>query len=418
MKSSGIGGQAVIEGVMMKNKDKYAIAVRKPNKEIEVEIKEYTGLGSRYFILRLPIIRGIIAFFESLIIGMRTLTYSASFYEQEDNGKKKKQKQTKEKEALKDKLTMGATVIFSIILAVGIFMVLPYFISQLLVGRITSAPLLALIEGGIRLVLFIGYVTVISCMKDIKRVFMYHGAEHKTINCIERGLDLTVANVKRQSKQHKRCGTSFLLIVMLISIIFFVFINVEQTWLRVVIRLLLVPVIAGVAYEFIRLAGRSSSRLVNVLSKPGMWLQGMTTREPDDDMIEVAIVSVDAVFDWKAYLEEGREVRRAERVHRKNNNKQKKEKPTPVTETAAVTLEEPLTIDLSKTSKKTAAESKVKKEEDNKGKNIISLELVRESAATKQKRSKVAKEISEEEDDEILKALDKYFTLDNEQEEK
>lgn len=418
MKSSGIGGQAVMEGVMMKNHDKYAIAVRKPNQEIEIEIKEYTSLSNRYTVLRLPIIRGVVAFFESLVIGMKTLTYSASFYEEEDPKRKKKQaKETiKERETIKEKVTMGATVIFSILLAVGIFMVLPYFISQLLVEKITSAPVLSLIEGVIRLALFIGYVAAISMMKDIRRVFMYHGAEHKTINCIESGLDLTVANVKRQSKQHKRCGTSFLLIVMIISIIFFVFINVEQTWLRVVIRLLLVPVIAGVSYEFIRLAGRSSSAFVNVLSKPGMWLQGMTTREPEDDMIEVAIASVNAVFDWKAYLEEGREERRAERVRRKDSKQKLKKE-----EMAAATLEEPEEVKLEPKSeeKEKIPVDLVEPEESKKGNNIISLELIRESAATKQphKRSKAAQVISEEEDDEILKALDKYFVSENEQEE-
>lgn len=201
---------------------------------------------------------------------------------------------------------MGGTVIFSIVLAVGIFMILPYYISQIFQRFITSQMLLALIEGVIRLTIFIGYVVLISLMKDIRRVYMYHGAEHKCINCIEHGMDLTVENVRKSSKQHKRCGTSFMLIVMLISILFFMFIQVDSRILRLLLRVILIPVIAGVSYEFIRIAGRSDNAVINLLSKPGMWLQNLTTREPDDEMIEVGIASVEAVFDWKSYVEEMR----------------------------------------------------------------------------------------------------------------
>ena len=176
-------------------------------------------------------------------------------------------------------------------------------LSTLFSKVIDSDMLVALIEGVIRMLIFVGYVVLISFMEDIKRVFMYHGAEHKCINCIEHGLELNVENVKASSKQHKRCGTSFLIIVMLISIIFFMFIRVDSKVLQLVLRLILIPVIAGVSFEFIRIAGRYDNKLVNIISKPGMWMQNLTTKEPDDDMIEVAIASVEAVFDWKPYVE-------------------------------------------------------------------------------------------------------------------
>lgn len=304
MKPSGIGGQAVIEGVMMKNKDVYAVAVRKPNNEIVIEKKTYQSASNKYKIFKLPILRGILAFVESMGIGMKTLTFSASFYEEDEEVKPGKVENAMAK-IFKDKaegIVMGITIMISILIAVGIFMILPYFIADIFTNHIESTLILGLIEGGIRITIFISYVLAISQMKDIKRVFMYHGAEHKTINCLENGFELSVENVKWQSKQHKRCGTSFMLIVMVVSIIFFIFIKVDSVWLRILIRLLLVPIIAGVSYEFIRLAGKSENKLIDLLSKPGMWLQALTTSEPDDSMIEVAIQSVESVFDWKKYL--------------------------------------------------------------------------------------------------------------------
>ncbi|MBE5959995.1 MAG: DUF1385 domain-containing protein [Lachnospiraceae bacterium] len=295
MKSSGIGGQAVMEGVMMKNGDKYAVAVRKPDQEIEVQVNEYVSLQKRYPVLRFPIIRGVAAFIESMIIGIKTLTYSSSFYEEEVQKEKTK----------KQEFVSNFLLIFtSVALAIGIFMIIPYFASRFLGKRIESQGVLNLIEGAIRIVLFVGYILAISLMQDIKRVFMYHGAEHKSINCIEHGLELTVENVRRSSKEHKRCGTSFMFLVMFISIIFFMFIRVESPVLRLVYRIVLVPVVAGVSYEFIKLAGSSDSLFVRIISRPGLWLQGLTTKEPDDQMIEVAIRSVEAVFDWREYLEE------------------------------------------------------------------------------------------------------------------
>lgn len=303
MKSSGIGGQAVIEGIMMRNKEKYAVAVRKPDQNIAVEVQEYHGIVKNESIKKLPIVRGVLSFIDSLVLGMKTLTFSAGFYEEEEEGKPSKADAAMDK-LFKDKaedVVMGVTVCFSIVAAVALFMILPYFISHLLEPYVISTTLMAVIEGLIRLTIFIGYIVLISFMKDIKRTFMYHGAEHKCINCIETGLPLTVENVRISSKQHKRCGTSFLLIVMIISIIFFLFIHTSNPVMRVVVRLLLIPVIAGVSYEFIRFAGNSDSFFVEVLSKPGMWMQKLTTKEPDDSMIEVAIQAVEAVFDWKTW---------------------------------------------------------------------------------------------------------------------
>ena len=302
MKYSGIGGQAVMEGVMMKNKDQYAVAVRKPDQEIVVEVKDYTGIIKSEKLKNAPIIRGVVNFIDSLVLGISTLTYSASFFEEEETEKKKQL--SEEQKQKKEKAEMGFTVLLSFVLAIGIFMILPYYLSLLFQNYIASPTVLALLEGMIRLVIFLAYILFISKMEDIQRVFMYHGAEHKCINCIEHGMELNLENVRKSSRQHKRCGTSFLLFVLVFSIIFFAFIRVDSHIWRLVLRLLLIPVIAGVSYEFIRLAGRSDNELVNLLSKPGLWLQKLTTREPDDSMIEVGIASVEAVFDWKGYLKE------------------------------------------------------------------------------------------------------------------
>ena len=306
MKRTSIGGQAVMEGVMMKNMEKYAVAVRKPDQKIEVMKGEYESLGNRYAICRAPIIRGVVTFIESLYIGMKTLAFSSSFYEEEEEerepGKIEKALTRLFGEKL-ESVIMGMTIAISVILAVGIFMILPYFLSTLLEGVITSYTVRTLIEGVIRVGIFLLYIWLISRMEDIRRVFMYHGAEHKTINCLEHGEDLTPENIRRYSRFHKRCGTSFLLIVMIVSIVVFMFIRVDEPALKFVMRVLLVPVIAGISYEFIRLAGKSDSRIMDILSRPGMSLQFFTTREPDDAMLEVAIASVEGVFDWKEYVQ-------------------------------------------------------------------------------------------------------------------
>ena len=306
MKTSGIGGQAVIEGIMMRNKDKYAIAVRKPDNEIELSVRESRLLTEKYKWLNFPVIRGVFNFVDSLVTGVSTITYSASFYD--DPAEQKKTKADEIGKAIfKDKLEsvlMAVTIIISVALAVGLFMVVPYFVSRLLAGVVTSQFLLNFLEGIVRVVIFLLYLVAISHMNDIKRTFMYHGAEHKCINCIEHGAPLTVDNVMNSSRLHKRCGTSFMFLVMFISIIFFIFIRVDNTILQLVIRLLLIPVIAGVSYEVLRWAGRSDNAFINVISKPGLWMQKLTTREPDRDMAEVAIAAVEAVFDWRAFLDE------------------------------------------------------------------------------------------------------------------
>ena len=307
LKSSGIGGQAVMEGIMMKNGDTYAVAVRKPDKEIVVKKDVHKTFKKCEKLTKLPFIRGVFNFIDSLILGMSTLTYSAEFYEEDEEPSKLDKALEKFMGGFGEKFIMGMTVAVSIILAVGIFMIFPYFLAELFQTIIVSDILLALLEGVIRVAILLGYIFLISKIEDIQRVFMYHGAEHKCINCIEHGLELNVENVMKSSKEHKRCGTSFLLVVMVVSIIFFLFIRVDSAWLRVVLRILLVPVIAGVSYEFIRLAGRSDNKIVLALSKPGMLLQRLTTSEPDESMVEVAIKAVEAVFDWEAYLEENKE---------------------------------------------------------------------------------------------------------------
>ncbi|MBO5209774.1 MAG: DUF1385 domain-containing protein [Lachnospiraceae bacterium] len=302
---SGIGGQAVLEGIMMKNKDQYAVAVRKPNGEIEVDVEAHHGVMHGSKLLQIPFIRGVFNFVDSLVLGMKCLNYSATFYEDEDVQETATDKAFNK--IFKDKaesVFTGLVTVFSIVLAIAIFMVLPYFISSLFEEYVRNASLMAIIEGIIRIFIFVMYVLLISLMKDIRRVYMYHGAEHKCINCIEKGRPLTVHNVMRSSKQHKRCGTSFMLFVILISIIVFFFVRVENPVYKVLIRIALVPVIAGISYEIIRLAGKSDNILVRIISAPGMWLQGLTTKEPDESMVEVAIAAVEAVFDWKAYLKE------------------------------------------------------------------------------------------------------------------
>ncbi|MDW2798621.1 DUF1385 domain-containing protein [Clostridium boliviensis] len=306
MKYSGIGGQAVIEGVMMKNRDEYATAVRKPDGTIEVKKDTYVSLGEKVKLFSLPFFRGIFSFADSMILGMRALTFSASFFEddEEDMEPSKFEKLLERIFGEKmEKALMSMVMVFSVIMAICIFMVLPMFLANIFHYFIKSQTVMAVLEGFIRIGIFIAYIKIVSRMEDIRRTFMYHGAEHKCINCLEHGLELNVENVRNSSKEHKRCGTSFLLIVMIISILFFMVIQVKTLPLRILSRIVLIPVIAGVSYEFLRIAGRSESKLVDILSRPGMWMQGLTTSEPDDSMIEVGIASVEAVFDWREFLE-------------------------------------------------------------------------------------------------------------------
>ena len=308
MKRTSIGGQALLEGVMMKNGNRYATAIRKPDGTLDIQVKEYIGLGEKYKVFRIPVIRGVVNFIESMVIGVQTITYSANFIEEEEpspNQKKKAEKKARKKgkqttEEKKEGLTpveIGITVLSSLLLALALFMVLPNLITQAFHKQIHSEVIFALIEGVVRVIVFLLYVFAISKMSEIKRVFAYHGAEHKTINCLESGDPLTPENVLKHSRFHKRCGT------MVISIFFFMFIRVDHVLLRLLARLLLIPVIAGVSYEFLKLSGRSHSRVLDILTKPGLWLQRMTTNEPDESMAQVAIESVEAVFDWREYQE-------------------------------------------------------------------------------------------------------------------
>lgn len=296
---SGIGGQAVLEGIMMKNQEKYAVAVRKANGEIAVELENYQGLlhGSKF--KEIPFIRGVFNFIDSLVLGMKCLNFSASVYDErdEENG-------LKEGKAAggSEKLANMLVTVFSVVLAVGIFIVLPYYLASFFRGYVRNESLMAIIEGTIRIVIFLFYVWAISLMKDIRRLYRYHGAEHKCINCIEKGRPLTVHNVMRSSRLHRRCGTSFIFFVLIVSIVLFFFIRVDNPVQRLILRILLMPVVAGISYELIRLAGRSNNIIVLILSLPGMWIQRMTTKEPDREMVEVAIAAVEAVFDWKTFL--------------------------------------------------------------------------------------------------------------------
>ncbi len=308
----------MLEGIMMRNMEKYAVAVRKQNGEIAVETGVYDGFLKNSPIKKLPFVRGVFGFAESLNLGMKALNISSEYYVEEEPKElspkeKLKEKKRAEKRAQKqmhgskskgDELIAAITMIVSIALAVGLFMILPYLISEYFGKYIRNASLVALIEGAVRIVIFITYIATISLMKDIRRLYQYHGAEHKCINCIENGRPLTVDNVLASSRQHKRCGTSFLLYVVAVSVVIFFFIRVDNLALRLVLRIALIPVIAGISYEIIRLAGRSNFFLIQWLSAPGLLLQKLTTKEPDEDMVEVAIASVEAVYDWKAFLNE------------------------------------------------------------------------------------------------------------------
>ncbi len=433
MKPSGIGGQAVIEGVMMKNGNKYAVAVRKPNKEIVVETNTLPERKNK--VLSLPIIRGVVAFVDSLSLGMKTLTFSASFYEEEEEESKFEKKLNEITKGHADGILNGFTMVLAVLLAVGIFVVAPMLLAGFLAAKIENATVLAVLEGVFRLLIFVLYIVLIARMKDIKRLFMYHGAEHKSINCIENGLPLTVENVRKQNREHKRCGTSFMLTVMVISIIFFIFIRVENTLLRFVVRLLLIPVIAGVSYEFIRLAGRSSNPVVNVLSKPGMWLQALTTREPDDSMIEVAMASVEAVFDWHAFIEKDSKKSKKNSKNNKNNKNNKgNKKPEPVkeekkAEEAVAAAQETMASDELTATKEPAVEAPKEEVKAEASAQPLEIDIAQlfdiklTSATPAPKKGKAPKKdpmpaatkavaaslSKDEDDDDILKALDMYF---------
>ncbi len=302
---SGVGGQAVLEGVMMKNKEEYAIAIRKADGSVDVSMHK-TKYDPQSLIRKIPFIRGVLAFVDSLTLGMDILTYSADVAEEDV---------TEEEETAGDRLlkklfgakaeavVMGFTVFMSLAIAILLFMVLPYAVSELAGKYLQDQTLVLLLEGMLRILVFLVYVAGIALMKDIKRLYMYHGAEHKCINCVESGRPLTVKNVRRSSRFHKRCGTSFMIFIVLIGIVLCFFIRTDSKLLRIAYRLALVPVIAGISYELLKLAGSKDSIFLSIISAPGLWMQRITTKEPDDDMIEVAIAATEAVFDWESFQE-------------------------------------------------------------------------------------------------------------------
>ena len=343
MKNSQIGGQALMEGVMMRNGGRYACTVRKTDGQLEQIVEKYQTIGGSDKLRQIPFLRGPVIFLDSMKLGMSTLSWSANFFmEEEDSGSKPVmtaeeadpiQRVTAEKEAdptqrvilseggeaseveeshkpeakkkpASESLTMAFSMLLALALGIGLFLVLPTVLVKLMRGFVSSSLLVSLLEGLIRMVIFIMYLILISQMKEIKRVFMYHGAEHKSINCIEHGLPLTVENAMKSSRFHKRCGTSFILFTLLVSIFVGVFVPRDPLLLRIGLKLLLLPVVMSLSYEFIRLAGSTDNGLVCALSKPGLWLQRLTTREPDPDMLEVAIASTEAVFDWQAWEDE------------------------------------------------------------------------------------------------------------------
>lgn len=314
MRSSNIGGQAVMEGIMMRHKDKYSIAVRRPDKEIELKVEDYKCIFGNGSFWKKPIIRGVVSFVESLVVGTKCLMFSAEIAgdeEDEEEAEKNKHLTAEELEAKKAKedkqfrWLLYATVAVSVVISVAAFMLLPYALASLIRRVGASEVLVTIVEAFVKMALFMGYMILISRMKDIQRTFMYHGAEHKCINCVEHGLPLTVENVLKSSRLHRRCGTSFLFLVMLVSIfLHFIFVLVPGYWVRLFGRLLMVPIVAGVSFEIIQWAGRTDSKFAEIMSKPGLVMQKFTTQEPTADMAEVAIKAVEAVFDWRAYLKE------------------------------------------------------------------------------------------------------------------
>lgn len=300
---SGIGGQAVIEGIMMKNKEDYSVAVRKPDGSIDVIQGEYLSLTDKYPFFRLPFLRGILSFYDSMALGMKCLSHSASFYEDDEGSEPGKLEQFLDKlfgEKVEQVLS-ALVMVFSFAMALFIFVALPTILLSFVKKFLPIESALAFLEGLLRILIFALYIKLISRAKDIRRTFEYHGAEHKCINCVEHGLDLTVDNVMASSKEHKRCGTSFIVYVMMISIFLFMFLHFDSLYLKILSRLLLIPVIAGISYEVLRLVGMVDNPLTRLLFIPGMWMQGLTTKEPERDEVEVAIAAVERVFDWRAF---------------------------------------------------------------------------------------------------------------------
>lgn len=298
-----IGGQAVLEGVMMKGKSHYAVAVRKADGTIETDVKESISIMDKIKPLRLPILRGVAVFVESLVLGIKTLSFSADLYDDGEMEEEPSKFEVWLENKLGDKgekVIIFLTMCLSFVLAIGIFMILPMLISLLFKGLVGESLFLQnIIEGIIRIAIFLAYMKLITKMKDIQRTFEYHGAEHKTINCLEEEKELTVENVRGCTRLHKSCGTSFLFVVMIVSILVFSVFTTQVVWQRILVRIIMVPVVSGVSYEFIRWARiNPDNKLAHLLSSPGLWLQKeFTTKEPDDSQIEVAIASVKGVLE-------------------------------------------------------------------------------------------------------------------------
>ena len=300
---TSIGGQAVIEGVMMKGLKEMAIAVRKPDGEIIIEKKPVSERIRKSKILKWPLIRGCVGFFDSMVTGVKALMFSAQFFdiegEEESESKFDQWLERKFGDKIKD-IVIYVSVVLSLIFSIGLFFLLPNFITELIAkisGISVDGTVRTLIEGGVRMFIFLGYILLVSQMKDIKRVFMYHGAEHKTIATYEHGMELTVENARKGCRLHPRCGTSFLIFVMIVSVIVFLIIPKGLPWyMRAIFKILLLPLVAGISYEIIKFAGRHENWFTKIISMPGMWLQYITTREPDDSQLEVAIASIKAVI--------------------------------------------------------------------------------------------------------------------------
>lgn len=297
---TSIGGQAVLEGVMMRGPKDIATAVRKSDGEIVIDKKPVSSIIQKYKFLKIPVLRGVVNFIESMVVGVKCLMFSADLYDVEgeeayEPSKFEKWLDDKFGDKIKD-IAIYAAVVIALIMGVGLFMLLPTVLVGFLKPLIHHTVLLNLAEGVVRMLIFLVYMLLVSRMRDIQRVFEYHGAEHKTIAAYEHGEELTVENARKYTRLHPRCGTSFLLIVMVISIIFFSFLRWDNAFQRIVFRLLLLPVVAGVSYEIIKFAGRSKNKCVALLTKPGLWLQKLTTREPDDSQLEVAIAALKAVI--------------------------------------------------------------------------------------------------------------------------
>lgn len=441
MKPSGIGGMAVTEGVMMKNKEKYAIAVRKSNKEIVVEKGTHNDFSDKVKLFKLPIFRGMLAFVDSVVIGVKAINYSTSIIEEDETKQVGQKGNTKKTTTASDNtsnpLLMVLAVVVSIIASVALFMVLPVLLTQLFSRFIMNTVVLAVLEAFVRVSVFVVYGILASRMPEIKRAFMYHGAEHKVLNCLENGFELTVENVKWQSKLHKRCKTSFIFLVLLLSIIIFLVLPAGNLAWRIISRIILLPIIAGFSYEFILIAGKSENKAIDILSKPVFWMQGLTTREPEDSMIEVAIASVSAVFDWKLFLDvattkESKKNKKAKSNAKLRNQKQKvidKVENEDILEEEL--MDEEFLVDMTniKSLDEATIMAEVELTEDTdagqdvaiteessakiRGKSALSGENSRRRIYNPVTFKPVRTSNDDEEDDEILKALDKFFDEDS-----